>query len=432
MLEAVGVTFLFLILILLGTHLFIALGIAGAVGLYLFRGVDVLSLMITSFFGQATTYELVALPLFVLMGHVLAKSPIGADLFYLGSRWLSWLPGGLAIASIAACTVFGAVSGVSVAGVAAIGSMAVPEMIKHGYSVRIAAGSVVTAGALAMLIPPSVPFIIYSAITGESVGKLFIGGIVPGLVLAFGLSLYVFVRVKISPDMAPSSDDLKFTWTDRWAAVRKVWPTAVLVGIVLGSIYLGIATPTEASALGAAGAFLVAGLVYGNMALARIIQIIREALRISVAIMLIICCAKIFGDYLNLVRLPETISSWLLSLNMPPMGMMLAVQGLLIIGGMFVDAASLVVITTPILLPLVKGLGFDPLWYGIILVINLELAVVTPPVGLNLYTLRSCCPFLTVEQIIRAAIPFLFVQLACLLLFTLYPPLALWLPSFMK
>jgi C4-dicarboxylate transporter DctM subunit len=148
--------------------------------------------------------------------------------------------------------------------------------------------------------------------------------------------------------------------------------------------------------------------------------------------MLIICCAKIFGDYLNMVRLPEMVSSWLLSLNLPPMGMMLMLQGLLILGGMFVDAASLVVITTPILLPLVKGLGFDPLWYGIVLVINLELAVVTPPVGLNLYTLRGCCPFLTVEQIIRAAIPFLFVQLACLLLFTLYPPLALWLPSFMK
>jgi TRAP-type C4-dicarboxylate transport system permease large subunit len=168
------------------------------------------------------------------------------------------------------------------------------------------------------------------------------------------------------------------------------------------------------------------------MPLARIVQIIREALRISVAIMLIICCAKIYGDYLNMVRLPETLSNWLLGLNLPPMAMMLALQGLLIIGGMFVDAASLVVITTPILLPLVKGLGFDPLWYGIVLVINLELAVVTPPVGLNLYTLRGCCPFLTVEEIIRASLPFLMVQLACLLLFTLYPPLALWLPGLMR
>jgi TRAP-type C4-dicarboxylate transport system permease large subunit len=152
-------------------------------------------------------------------------------------------------------------------------------------------------------------------------------------------------------------------------------------------------------------------------------------LRISVAIMLIIGCAKIFGDYLNMVRLPEALTNTLIAMNLHPMVMMLAVQGLLIIGGMFVDAASLVVITTPILLPLIKALGFDPLWYGIVLVINLELAVVTPPVGLNLYTLRGCCPFLTVEQIIRASLPFLVVQLMCLLLFTLYPPLALWLPN---
>jgi len=432
MTEAILMTGLFLALILIGTHIYIALGLAGLAGLYLFRGPDVLSLAVTSFLGQATTYELVALPLFVLMGHVLAKSPIGADLYYLAARWLSWLPGGLAIASIGACTVFGAVSGVSVAGVAAIGSMSVPEMVKHGYSTRIAAGSVVTAGALAMLIPPSVPFIIYSAITGESVAKLFIGGIVPGLVLAFALSVYVFVRVKISPELAPASADLRFTWADRWAALRRVWPTAILVVLVLGSIYLGIATPTEASALGALGAFLVAGSVYRDLSVAKVIQIIRESLRISVAIMLIIGCAKIFGDYLNMVRLPETLSNWLLALDLPPMGLMLAIQALLIVGGMFVDAASLVVITTPILLPLIKAMGFDPLWYGIILVINLELAVVTPPVGLNLYTLRSCCPFLSVEEIIRSSIPFLLVQLACLLLFTLYPPLALWLPCLMR
>lgn len=432
MVDAVVMAGLFLVLILLGTHIFIALGLTGALGLWLFRGTNVLSLAVTSFVGQTTTYELIALPLFVLMGHVLAKSPIGADLYHLAARWLSWLPGGLAIASVGACTVFGAVSGVSVAGVAAIGSMSVPEMLKHGYSVRIAAGSVVTAGALAMLIPPSVPFIIYSAVTGESVAKLFIGGIVPGVVLASALSLYILVRVKLSPELAPSPADLYYTWADRWAALRRVWPTGLLIVIVLGSIYLGVATPTEASALGAAGAFLVVVLVYRQLTFRRAIQIVRESLRISVAIMLIIGCAKIFGDYLNMVRLPEALTNALLGLHLSPMAMILAIQALLILGGMFVDAASLIVITTPILLPLIKALGFDLLWYGIILVINLELAVVTPPVGLNLYTLRGCCPFLSVEEIIRASLPFLVVQLACLLLFTLYPPLALWLPGLMR
>jgi C4-dicarboxylate transporter DctM subunit len=425
-------TILLLILIFLGVDIFISLGVAGVLGILLFRGPDALTLAITSCFGQITTFELLALPLFVLMGHVLGKSPIGGELFNVATRWLSWLPGGLAIASIGACTVFGAVSGVSVAGVAAIGSMAVPQMLKRGYSTKIAAGSVVTAGALAMLIPPSVPFIIYSALTGESVAKLFIGGIVPGLVLATMLSIYVFIRVLISPELAPRSAELKFSWRERWMSLAKIWHTGALIFLVLGSIYLGVATPTEASALGAIGAFLIAGFVYGNMGFRRILQLLREAMMISVAILLIMGCAKIFGDYLNMARVPEQVTNFFMGLGLPNLVMILIIQGLLIIGGMFVDAGSLMIITTPILLPLILAMGYDPLWYGIVLVINLELAVVTPPVGLNLYTLRSCCPVLTVEEIIKASFPFLLVQLACLILFSVYPPLSLWLPNLIK
>jgi len=422
-------TILLLIFIFLGVEIFVALGVAGTLGILLFRGPDALTLAITSCFGQITTFELLALPLFVLMGHVLGKSPIGGDLFNAATRWLSWLPGGLAIASIGACTVFGAVSGVSVAGVAAIGSMAVPQMLQRGYSTKIAAGSVVTAGALAMLIPPSVPFIIYSALTGESVAKLFIGGIVPGLVLATMLSIYVFIRVLISPELAPRSPELKFSWRDRWQSLGRIWHTGILIFLVLGSIYLGVATPTEASALGAIGAFVIAGFVYGNMGLRRIVQLLREGMMISVAILLIMGCAKIFGDYLNMVRAPEQVTNFFMGLNLSSLTMVLIIQFLLIIGGMFVDAGSLMIITTPILLPLIKAMGYDPLWYGIVLVINLELAVVTPPVGLNLYTLRSCCPALTVEEIIKSSFPFLMIQLACLILFSIYPPLSLWLPS---
>jgi C4-dicarboxylate transporter DctM subunit len=425
-------TLLLLGFIFLGVEIFIALGVAGSLGILLFRGPDALGFALTSFFGQVTTFELLALPLFVLMGHVLGKSPIGGDLFTAGTRWLSWLPGGLAIASIGACTVFGAVSGVSVAGVAAIGSMAVPEMLKRGYSTRIASGSVVTAGALAMLIPPSVPFIIYSAITGESVAKLFIGGILPGVVLATMLSSYVLIRVLISPQLAPRSAELRFSWRERWSSLGKIWHTAVLIFLVLGSIYLGVATPTEASALGAVGAFLIAGMVYRNMSLRKIVQIIRESMIISVAILLIMGCAKIFGDYLNMVRVPELLTNFFMGLHLPNISMILAIQILLIVGGMFVDAGSLMVITTPILLPLIKAMGYDPLWYGIVLVLNLELAVVTPPVGLNLYTLRSCCPVLTLEEIIKSSFPFLLIQLACLFLFSVYPPLSLWLPSLIK
>lgn len=426
------VAILLLLLILAGVHIYLALGVAGMLGLLLTKGTSALALAPTSFFGQLNSFEMIALPLFILMGHVLARTPIGRDLFRVAARWLSWLPGGLAIASVGACTVFGAVSGVSIAGVAAVGSLAVPEMTKRGYSNSLAAGSVVTAGALAMLIPPSVPFIIYSAVSGESVAKLFIGGIVPGLVLALMLSVFIFIRVLIRPEEAPSDSDTKYTWRDRFVSLKDVWHAGLLIVLVLGSIYTGLATPTEASAVGAAGAFLIAGLAYRVLNVKTVFEILRESLKVSAAILIIMACAKIFGDFLNMVRVPQHLSEFLLGLNMPNEVILLIIMFLLIALGMFVDAVSLIVVTTPILLPLIQGMGYDPLWYGIILVMNLEMAVVTPPVGLNLYTLRGVCPFLKIEEIIRSSIPFVLIQLFGLIVFTLFPTISLWLPSFVK
>ena len=423
---------LLLLLIISGVHIYMALGLSGALGLFLTRGANALALAPTSFFGQLNSFEMIALPLFILMGHVLAKTPIGRDLFHAASRWLSWLPGGLAIATVGACTIFGAVSGVSIAGVAAVGGLAVPEMMKRGYSRSLAAGSVVTAGALAMLIPPSVPFIIYSAVTGESVAKLFIGGIVPGLVLALMLSGFILVRTLVRPDEAPGQDDSKYSWADRFASLKRIWHAALLIALVLGSIYTGVATPTEASAVGAAGAFLIAGLVYRILTLKSFFEIIKESLRVSAAILIIMACAKIFGDFLNMVRVPQLLSQYLLSLDVPQIFILFAIMALLIVLGMFVDAVSLIVVTTPILLPLITGMGYDPLWYGIILVMNLEMAVVTPPVGLNLYTLRGVCPFLKIEEIIRSSIPFVIIQFIGLLMFTLFPAISLWLPKFVQ
>lgn len=432
MIVPVIVSIILIVMIALGFEIFLALGVAGVTGILLSKGPHMLALSTMSFYGQVDAFEMVALPLFILMGHVLAKTPIGKDLFQAGSNWLHWLPGGLAIASVGACTVFGAVSGASVAGVAAIGSLAVPEMTKRGYSVKIAAGSVVTAGALAMLIPPSIPFIIYSAITGESVAKLFIGGIVPGLTMAFFLSLFIMIRVSLFPELAPKAEDIHATWGDRFASLGKIWHAMALILLVLGSIYTGVATPTEASAVGVAGAFMIAGLVYRVLTPETTAAIIKDSLKISCAILMIMGGAKIFGDYLNIVRLPQHLSEYLLSLNLPNMVVLLIIQALLIALGMFVDAASLIVVTTPILLPLIKGMGYDPLWFGIVLVINLELAVVTPPVGLNLYTLKGVCPFLKIEEIIKSSIPFLLVQLAALALFTMVPELSLWLPGFVN
>lgn len=421
-----------LLLTMCSFPIFVSLGVAGVMGLFLSKGTAFLGLASTSFFGQLNSFEMIALPLFILMGQVLSKTPIGKDLFEAASRWLSWIPGGLAIASVGACTVFGAVSGVSIAGVAAIGPLAVPEMIDRGYDRKLAAGSVVTAGALAMLIPPSVPFIIYSAVSGESVAKLFIGGIVPGLTIAFLLSVYICVQAIWNPQAAPRSTGRSFTWRERFSSLGRIWHAGVLIVLVLGSIYTGFATPTEASAVGAAGAFAIAGLVYRTLTPRTVMDILRDCLRVSAAILLIIGCAKIFGDYLNMVRLPQLLSEFLLGLNLPRMVIVFFIMFVLILLGMFVDAVSLIVVTTPILLPLMTTLGFSTLWYGIILVINLELAVVTPPVGLNLYTLSGVCPFLNIEEIIRSSIPFVLIEIAALIFFTLFPSFSLWLPGLIQ
>jgi tripartite ATP-independent transporter DctM subunit len=206
----------------------------------------------------------------------------------------------------------------------------------------------------------------------------------------------------------------------------------LLIALVLGSIYTGFATPTEASAVGAAGAFAIAGLVYRVLHPAKVMDILRDGLRVSASILLIIGSAKILGDYLNMVRLPQHLTQFLLELNLPNFVVLLVIMALLIVLGMFVDAVSLIVVTTPILLPLITAMGFSPLWYGIVLVINLELAVVTPPVGLNLYTLRSVCPLLSIEEIIRSSIPFVLIEIGALVLFTLFPGVSLWLPELIQ
>lgn len=417
-------------LIVIGAPVFLALGSAGLLGLYMARGDLALFLAPTSMFGQLNSFEMIALPLFILMGFLLSETPVGRDIFHVASLWLNRLRGGLAISTVGACTLFGAVSGVSIAGVASVGKLAVPEMIKRGYSPNLAAGSVVTAGAIAMLIPPSVPFIIYSAMSGVSVADLFIGGLIPGLTIALALSLYIYLRCRFRPEEAPDLV-LDVDWRARFYSLGRIWHVILLIVLVVGSIYSGAATPTEASAVGVIGAAAIAGFVYRVLSVRNLIRIVSNSLRVSTALLLIIGSAKIFGDYLNLIRLPQTLASAAVSLDLPPVMVMVLVMLMLVGLGMVIDGFSLIVVTTPFLLPIVTTLGYDPLWFGIVLVMNLEMAVVTPPVGLNLYTLKGVVPELSMEQIIASALPFVGIQFLVLLLFLFVPELSLWLPSLM-
>ncbi|MBK1695761.1 MULTISPECIES: TRAP transporter large permease [Alphaproteobacteria] len=415
-------------LIALGAPVFLALGGAGLLGLYMARGEMALFLAPTSVFGQLNSFEMIALPLFILMGFLLSETPVGRDIFHVASVWLNRIRGGLAISSVGACTLFGAVSGVSIAGVASVGKLAVPEMMKRGYSANLAAGSVATAGAIAMLIPPSVPFIVYSAMSGVSVSSLFIGGLIPGLAIAFALSFYIYLRCRLRPDEAPSVEQT-VDWRARLLSLGRIWHVVFLVVLVVGTIYSGLATPTEASSFGVIGAAAIAGVVYRVLTLEKLIEIVWNSLRVSATILLIIGCAKIFGDYLNLIRIPQMLASTATSVALPPELVMLLVMLVLIALGTVIDGFSLIVVTTPFLLPIVTTLGYDPLWFGIVLVMNLEIAVVTPPVGLNLYTLKGVVPELSMEQVIASALPFVAIQFLVLLVFVLFPGLSLWLPG---
>ena len=420
---------MFFVLVMLGAPVFVGLGLSSVFGMFLIRGTQGLYQLPASIVGQLESFLLVALPLYLLMGEALSRSGAGSDVYKALERWLNRLPGGLAIASIYSCALFGAMCGVSVAGVAAIGIVAVPEMLKRGYDKALAAGAVTAAGALAVLIPPSISFIIYGALSNVSVGKLFVAGIVPGIVLATAMALYVLVRVMIQPQLVESGEHRSYTWKELMAPLPRLWPVVFLILAVLGTIYTGIATPTEAGAIGAVGSLIVVAL-YKKLNLANLWDILAGTTRVTATIMIIMAAAFAFSQFLNLVRIPETLSQWVIAQQMPPLAVIVVIMLFFIVLGCFVDGVSLIIVTTPVVLPTIRALGFDPLWYGVILVLNLEIAVITPPVGLNLYTMQSIMKDdLSMIEIIKGSLPYVIVEFVILMLFVFVPELSQWLPG---
>jgi len=427
--SAIVVILTLLFLVILGAPIFLALGAASVTGMYMVRGTQGLFQLPASMMGQLESFLLVAVPLYILMGDTLRESGIGAEIYAWLERVLCRIPGGLAVASIIACAIFGAMCGVSIAGVAAIGVVAVPEMIKRGYDRSLAAGAVAASGALALLIPPSISFIIYGAISGVSVGKLFIAGILPGVVLCVIMAVYVVGRVVLEPGLAPKQKE-KVESKDVFLRLWRLWPVVVLLLGVLGTIYSGIATPTEAGAIGAVGALVVTA-AKRRLNTKGFGTIVSHTTRVSGMILIILAAAFAFTQYLNLVRIPLKLSEWIISFNLSPILVIVVIMVLFVGLGMFIDGASLIIVTTPVVLPTIVALGFDPLWYGVILVLNIEMAVITPPVGLNLYAMKSVMEELTLEEIMRGALPYVIVESIALALFMIFPGLATWLPSTM-
>ncbi len=414
-------------LILTGLPVFAALGIFG--GLLMAIDEGSIAALGEIVFGKLNTYLLVAIPLFTLMAHFMIKGRIVDDLYGTANTLLRHLPGGLGVATVVACTIFAAISGSSVATALTIGAVAIPQMLRYGYTDKAAYGVVGAGGTLGILIPPSGPMILFAVIADASIGQLFMAGVVPGLLLAVLFSVYCMVvngvagrEVAVRPARASLAEML--------GALRRSFWALTLPVFVLGGMYFGVFTATEAAAAGALAALAIAVLVYRSLGPREIWTSALDATRTSAMLFMILAAAAVFSHALTKMRIPQEIVALVTSYGLGPIGFLLAVMLLVLVLGMFLETISIILITTPIVLPVLGALDIDPIWYGVLLMINLEMALVTPPVGMNLFTIKAIAKA-PIEPIIRGVFPYTLILLLGLLLVLAFPGLALWLPSTM-
>ncbi len=393
-------------------------------------GPKILFLFGTLAYGKINSFELGAVPLFIFMAEMILVSGAARDAFDALNKWMSRLPAGLAIASQFACTLFAAVCGASTATTAVIGGMAVPEMVQRGYDKRLATGSIAAGGALGVLIPPSILLIIYGIIAEVSIGTLFIAGIIPGIMLTLLRIFYFIIRVAINPDMAPARES--FTWGERLKAIWKILPLLLLSIFMFSALYFGVATPTEVAGVGCFASLLIAA-GYRRLKFRCLRDAFEKTAHTTCFIMWILVAASAFGYTLSFLRVPQSLVTWATSLDVSPYSILIAVNFLLFFLGCIMDPAAIIMVTVPILAPLMEKIGFDLIWFGVMFVVNMELAEITPPLGLNLYVMKSVAPpDITLKDITIGSIPFMFLDILGLILVIIFPAIITWLPSTMK
>lgn len=408
-------------LLLLGLPVAFALSFLAILGMYFFNGGTTAFMQVPIIaYKSLDDFSLVALPLYVLMSQILVVSGVGRDLFEMASRWFRHFPGGLAIATIFCCTIFSAISGSSVATALTVGAVALPEMVRRGYPRRHVLGLLAAGGTLGILIPPSVPMIIYGSVTGESIGKLFIAGIVPGIILTLAFmsfAAYQGRHLKENPA----------TWPERMEASKKAIWGLLLPVIIIGGIYTGIFTPTEAAAIGVVASFAIAAFVYRNLTKANLDLIIISTVKTNAMILFIIIGAMLLGYVLTIVQIPQTLTNYVTTLDISPWVIFILINLALLLLGMFLETISILVITLPILYPIIIALGFDPIWFAVIMVINMELALISPPVGLNLFVLKGLDRANNISEIVKGVVPYVFIMVVFLILLSFFPQIATFL-----
>lgn len=412
------------VLLALGFPVAFALGLAGVLGL-IATGQS-LAIVAEVLYSAVDNFVLLAIPLFVLMSHILMKTGMGEEIFDVINAFFRHLRGGLAAGAVICCAFFAAISGSSVTNAAAMGLVAIPSLVRHGYPKKFAAGLIAAGGTLGILIPPSIPFIVYGSITDQSVGKLFLAGVVPGLAVTALLLVYA---VYASRMRGYGTTEAPMPWSERLRSVRKASLLLALPVIILGGIYSGVFTPTEASAVGVALTLFLAGVVYRRLTPGLLWSATKESVYVIVMILAIIAGAKLFGHVSTTMQIPQAFAQWIIDAQIGPFIFILATMLLLVFLGDFLDPISIILIVVPVLLPALGMLKIDPIWFGVLLVINMELANITPPVGLNLFVIQSIQPDLSYDEVLRGTAPFMIVIVVALLIVWWQPGLATWLPA---
>lgn len=426
---AVGVIGFLIMLTLKGLRSPIGVGLAlvGFFGVWSLKGFDTAIFVLgTAPVESLSRFTLSVFPLFILMGILALRAGLADGLYNAANAMIGHWPGGLAIASIVGCGGFAAVNGSSLSTAATMAKLAVPQMLRFGYDIRLATGAVAAGGTLGIMIPPSLGMIIYAVLTETSVGKLFAAGIFPGILAIVLYSIVIAFWTRLRPEIAPKTP--RVAWRDRLPAIKGVWGLALLFGAVMGGIFVGFFSPTEGGAVGAFGALLI-GISTGKMTWSVFVQSVREAVELTAMVMMIIVGVSIFEFFITSAQFPQEMSAFIRGLNAPKELVIAGIILFLLVLGGFMEVIAIIFITTPFIFPIIVELGYDPIWWGIVMIMVGEFGVVTPPVGMNVFVVAKMVPNASIADVFKGIMPFLAGDVIRLLLVIFIPGIALWLPS---
>ena len=407
-----------------------AMGVVGFIGFgLLVSWLGSLTMVGRQAFDTATAYDLSVIPLFVLMGNFVTRAGLSEELYKAAYSWIGHRRGGLAMATILSCAGFAAVCGSSLATAATMAKVTMPPMRKFGYADSLATGSIAAGGTLGILIPPSVILAVYGILTSTDIGVLFVAGVVPGLLGALLYITAIMATTRIWPHLGPPGE--RTSWPERLRTLGRVWGILALFLLVMGGIYLGLFTPTEAAGVGASGAFLFA-LSRGRMNRRELMDVLVDSTKTSAMIFFVIVGANIFSNLINESGLPETMASWVIGLDISPLSIVAVIMIIYVILGCFLESMSMILLTVPLFFPMIVKLGFDPIWFGIIVVVVTEISLITPPIGMNIFVLNTVLPDVRTGTIFRGVLPFVAIDVVRLLILVLFPAIVLYLPSLMR